>query len=282
MEIQNTHHTPQTRGKLFENTSPIIMGILNATPDSFYTGSRVAGLDKALIMAESMIHDGADVLDLGAYSSRPGAQHIEQQMELDRLIPVVEKISKSFPSIPLSVDTFRSTVAQYAVEAGASIVNDISAGEDDPKMLQTVAQLGVAYIAMHKKGSPQTMQVNPEYQDVLEEVLNYGKLRIKEAKAKGINDVLFDPGFGFGKTSAHNFHLLKHFDAFNSLGVPLMAGISRKGMIWKNLQLSPDEALNGSSVLHAWLLDRGASVLRVHDVKEACEAKQLFELMQNA
>ncbi len=276
MEIQFSNHILELRGKLFDLKRPLIMGILNATPDSFYSGSRVKDLATASQYAGKMLEQGADIIDIGAYSSRPGASDISESEELERLIPIVEKICAEYPEAIVSVDTFRARVARKAITAGAHIINDISAGDDDHLMLATAAELQVPIILMHKQGNPQNMQSNPNYKDVLNEVLDYGKRRIEEAKRLGVKSLIFDPGFGFGKTSAHNYSLLKDFDAFHELEVPLLAGVSRKGMIWKNLEITANEALNGSTALHAWLLERGAGIIRVHDVREAHEVRKLF------
>lgn len=251
------------------------MGILNATPDSFHAASRVANEDEALKQAEKHLKEGAHLLDLGAYSSRPGATDIPEDEERRRLLPLVEKISQAFPDIPLSVDTFRSKLAREAVEAGAGLVNDISAGDEDPAMLSTIASLQVPLIIMHKKGKPATMQLNPEYQDVVGEVYDYLLAKVALCRNMGIKDLIIDPGFGFGKTNEHNFALLNKFDLFKQLNIPVLAGISRKGIVWKTLGLSSSEALNGSTVLHTVALLKGAKILRVHDVKEAVEAIRL-------
>ncbi len=276
LKEQEKMHLIQVRGKLLSLKEPVVMGILNATPDSFHAASRVANEDEALKQAEKHIKEGAHLLDLGAYSTRPGASDIPEDEERRRLLPLVEKISRSFPDIPLSVDTFRSNLAREAIAAGAGIINDISAGDDDPAMLSMIASLQVPLILMHKKGKPATMQVNPEYKDVAGEVYDYLAAKIALCRGLGIKDLIIDPGFGFGKTNEHNFALLHKLDLFKQLNIPLLAGISRKGMVWKTLGLSSSEALNGSTVLHTVALLKGAKILRVHDVKEAVEAVRLL------
>lgn len=253
------------------------MGILNATPDSFHASSRVEGTDAALRMAEKHIREGASILDIGGYSTRPGAQAVEEEEELKRLLPLVEKISSSFPDTPLSVDTFRARVAREAVMAGANIVNDIAAGNEDSAMLQTVAELKVPYIAMHMPGTAHTTHANPQYNDVASDVFHYLAEKIHACREAGITDVIIDPGFGFGKTAAHNFELLQKLHVLTHLDAPLLIGISRKGMVWKTLGIASTEALNGSTVLHTLALVQGAGILRVHDTKEAMECIRLVE-----
>lgn len=264
------------RGKLRTFLGPQVMGVLNATPDSFYAGSRMNGVNEALIQAERMVNEGAVILDIGAYSSRPGASDITVKEELKRLLPIVEKISDQFPDVPVSVDTFRSEVARASLEAGASIVNDISAGDDDEDMMKLVAEKNVPYILMHKKGVPATMQDHPQYDDVTQEVFDYLKNKIDQCRDRGITNLFIDPGFGFGKTNVHNFTLLNDLGRFSELEVPLLIGVSRKSMIYKTLGITSQEALNGTTVLNTIALMKGANVLRVHDVKEAVEAVRLF------
>ncbi len=240
------------------------------------------GLDGILKQAEKMLSEGAAILDLGGQSTRPGAERISPEDELGRVLPAVEAVAERFPEAIISVDTFYSRVAYETVQAGASMVNDVSGGLLDPEMLATVAGLNVPYICMHMKGEPQTMQQNPEYEDVTREVLDFFISRIEECRAAGIKDVIADPGFGFGKTIQHNFTLLKNLEVFNMLGVPILLGISRKSTIYKTLGITADEALNGTTVLHTIGLQKGANILRVHDVKEAVEAVKLVEAMNNA
>ncbi|MFT5818491.1 MAG: dihydropteroate synthase [Bacteroidia bacterium] len=266
------------KNTLLDLRTPVVMGILNVTPDSFADGGKYTDLDQAVQQAEKMVAEGATILDIGGYSSRPGAAEVSIQEELDRVLPVLEKL-KGFTDAFLSIDTFRSRVAAEAVQAGANMVNDISAGEDDDAMLATVATLGVPYIAMHKQGKPKTMQENPKYTDVVGEVLEYLQKKITQCKAAGIKEVIIDPGFGFGKTTLHNYALLRNLDELTRLNVPILAGISRKSMINKVLETSPAEALNGTTFLHAYALRGGASILRVHDVKEALECVKLYSMI---
>lgn len=269
--------TLQSRGRLLSLTKPVVMGILNLTPDSFYTNSRTATIDAALRTADKMLQDGALILDLGAASTRPGATQPSGQEETDRLLPVVTAIARTFPEAWLSIDTFRASVAAAAVAAGAHLINDISAGGLDADMLPTVARLKVPYIAMHMQGNPLTMQQNPTYEDVVQEVFNFLKEKVLQCHNLGIDDVLLDPGFGFGKSRTHNFSLMDHFSDLRALGCPVVCGVSRKGMIWKALGVTPETALNGTTALHMAALQQGASILRVHDVKEAVEVVRLYE-----
>lgn len=268
--------TLNCRGKLLDFKTPRVMGILNVTPDSFYGGSRIPDQSKLLHTAGRMLQEGADVLDLGGYSSRSGAAEVSVDEELRRIVPAVEALNRHFPEAILSVDTFRSSVAAKAIEAGAHLINDISAGTDDPEMLTTVASLGVPYVIMHKKGSPANMQDHPQYEDVVLEVFDYLKERIHACYAAGIHDLMIDPGFGFGKTIDHNYALLRQLSVFSMLDVPLLVGVSRKSMIKSVLNVETEMALNGTTSLHMLCLLHGASVLRVHDVKEASECVKLF------
>ncbi len=270
-------HLPPWRIKdrLLRLGSPLVMGIINATPDSFHAASRTAG-DAVLRMAENMLGNGAAILDIGGASSRPGAAPIEAQEEMDRLLPLVHTIHQEFPHALISVDTYRAAVASEAVKAGAGMVNDISAGSMDVDMLSTVAALHVPYVLMHMQGVPATMQRAPHYDDVVREVVLFLSQRLHAARAAGIPDVIVDPGFGFGKTTAHNFKLLAALPAIAALGVPVLAGLSRKRMINEVLGTTPAEALNGTTVLHAMALAKGAHILRTHDVKEAVQCIRLF------
>lgn len=270
------------RGRLHVYKRPLIMGILNITPDSFYAGSRFSDDSSLLHTAGAMLKAGADVLDIGAQSTRPGAQMVGADEEKRRLIPALASLRNKFPEALISVDTFLASVAAEAAAAGADIINDVSSGEDDPEMLTTVARLKLPYIAMHKQGVPATMQDNPEYGDVLAEVLSYFAQKITRLASMGIHDVWIDPGFGFGKTAAHNFRLLQSLEDFQVLGKPVLAGVSRKGMVWRTLGITPEEALNGSTVLHTVALLKGAAILRVHDVKEAVEARSLVAAILGA
>ena len=259
---------------------PLVMGILNATPDSFHADSRV-DVDGALRQAEAMLEAGAGLLDIGGASSRPGADEVPVDEELRRVLPVVEAVHARFPEAWLSVDTWRAPVAKAAVEAGAGLVNDIGAGLLDPAMLPTVARLGVPYVAMHMQGTPATMQQDPRYDDVVTEVVHFLSGRLRAAHDAGIADVLLDPGFGFGKTTAHNYALLRALPRLKLLGAPLLVGLSRKRMINEVLGTDPSEALNGTTVLNTLALEHGADILRVHDVREAVEAVKLVAAFRN-
>ena len=264
-------------GKIIDLTTPKIMGILNVTPNSFFDGGQYNSIDAALVQTEKMILEGATFIDVGGASSKPGADEISVDEELKRVIPVIEKISQTFPESFISIDTYRSDVAQQAVAAGAHLVNDISAGNLDDNMLKTVGKLHVPYIAMHMQGTPQTMQNNPTYDDVLVAVRYFFSEKISVAREAGIHDIILDPGFGFGKTTTHNFTLLKYLHSLHIDGVPLLVGVSRKSMIHKTLGTDAAHALNGTTVLNTVALQKGAHILRVHDVKEAQEAVQLIE-----
>lgn len=274
--------TLNCRGKLIDLSTPRLMGILNSTPDSFYAGSRVPNAGKALALAETMLGEGATFLDLGGYSTRPGAEHVSEDEEVRRVVPLVEALVKEFPEALISIDTFRSRVARAALEAGASLVNDISAGLHDPGMLPLVAEKRVPIILMHMRGTPADMASRTEYEDLVAEILFYFSERLAAARALGIADMVADPGFGFAKTREQNFELLAGFTAFKDLGVPLLAGLSRKSMIWKTLGVEPAAALNGSTALHMLALQGGANILRVHDVKEAAECIRLWEALPPA
>lgn len=269
-------------GTLIDLSSPKIMGILNITPNSFFDGGKFNSLDAAVAQTEKMLSEGATFIDIGGASSKPGVDEISVDEELSRVLPIIEKIATTFPEAIISIDTYQSEVAQKAVEAGAQIVNDISAGNMDSKMLQTVGALGVPYIAMHMQGTPQTMQNNPSYDDVLTAVRYFFSEKINAAHAAGIDDVILDPGFGFGKTTQHNFAMLNHLHTLYIEGVPLLVGVSRKSMIYKTLHTNSESALNGTTVLNTVALQHGAHILRVHDVKEAKEAVQLVEALKNA
>lgn len=251
------------------------MGILNLTPDSFYAGSRLNESD-VLQRASQMVKEGVDLLDVGGYSTRPGAAVVSEEEEMRRSIPPIKLLAEKFPDIPLSIDTFRSSVARKAVEAGASIVNDVSGGEMDPTMMETVAGLGVPYILMHMRGTPGTMNNMTDYKDLVKEIMDYFHSKVQRLRNLGVKDILIDPGFGFAKTVDHNFELLQKLSHFQILGLPILVGLSRKSMIWRTLQIEPEEALNGTSALHMAALLQGASILRVHDVKAARECIQLF------
>ena len=274
--------TLNCKGRLLTIGKPIVMGILNATPDSFYTKGSANTIDDHLRKAEQMLTEGATILDIGGMSTRPNADEVSEAVELSRVIAVIEKIKEKFPESYISVDTYRSKVAATAVMAGADIVNDISAGDMDHAMLQTVAALNVPYIAMHMQGTPKDMQRNPNYEDVALEVLKYFVNKIAACEQAGIKDIIIDPGFGFGKTIQHNYQLLKQLHILTMLEKPLLAGISRKSMIYKVLGTDAAQALNGTSALHILALQQQAKILRVHDVKEAVECIALFEYYQQA
>lgn len=272
--------TWRIKDKLVPMHFPMVMGILNVTPDSFHAASRV-DLSAALRIAEGMLNDGADIIDIGGASSRPGAVEVAENVELDRVLPVIEALTARFPKALLSIDSYRASVAKAAVESGASIVNDIGAGMLDEVMLETVAGLRVPYIAMHMQGVPPTMQQDPRYVDVAAEVTLFLSQRLRAAHEAGIADVVLDPGFGFGKTTAHNFEVLRGLELVNMLGAPVLVGLSRKRMINEVLGTSAADALNGTSVLNAIALMNGASILRVHDVKEAVECVKLVRALRS-
>ncbi len=270
------------KGKLLSVDEPVVMGIINATPDSFFEGHLPLSSDEILSLAAGMIQQGAAILDIGGQSTRPGSQPVGAQEEINRIIPVINAIHKAFPQTIISVDTYESIVAKAAVEAGAAIVNDISAGEMDKQMIKIVAALQVPYICMHMQGTPATMQKNPVYIDVVKEILDFFIAKLAECKAAGIKDVIIDPGFGFGKTDEHNFQLLKNLHVLKITGKPILAGLSRKSLICRTLDIKPADALNGTSILNGMALLNGASILRVHDVKEAVEAIKLYSAYKKA
>jgi len=253
------------------------MGILNLTPDSFYDGGKLTSVKNILLQAEKMLNDGATFLDLGGYSSRPGAEFVSKSEELGRVLPVVTKLLKEFPEVLLSIDTFRSSIAKQSIEAGAAMINDISGGNIDNKMFDTIAALQVPYIIMHMRGTPETMMQNTVYKNITKELLFYFSEKIAKANANGINDIIVDLGFGFSKTIDQNFELLSNLEFFKNLDIPLLVGVSRKSMIHKTLQISAKDALNGTTSLHSIALYKGASILRVHDVKEAVECISLLQ-----
>ena len=264
------------KGKLLGFGTPQVMGILNITPDSFYEGHLHRSMDELADMAGKMISHGAAILDIGGQSTRPGSERIAAEDELIRVVPVIENIHRHFPNTVISIDTYSSIVAKAAVEAGAAMVNDISGGNSDAAMISTVAALKVPYVCMHMRGTPATMQKEPVYDNVVTTVLDFFITKINECKKAGITDIIIDPGFGFGKTIAHNFQLLKNLPVLAITGRPILAGLSRKSTIYKTLGITVGEALNGTTVLNTMALLNGASLLRVHDVKEAREAIQLY------
>lgn len=268
--------TLNCKGRMLTIKEPIVMGILNVTPDSFYKGSRV-DVDSALLRkAEAMINEGAAIIDIGGQSTRPGSQKVPVDEERSRVLPAIEMLYHRFPESIISVDTFYAAVARDGIAAGASMVNDVSAGSLDSTMFPVVAAAGVPYVLMHMRGTPQTMQQHAQYEHVTLDVFDALSFKLKELRGAGIKDVLIDPGFGFAKTAAHNFQLLRELSFFKQLGVPLMVGLSRKGMVYKTIESTAEEALNGTTVLHTMALLNGANILRVHDVKEARESVRLF------
>ena len=269
--------TLNLRGNLVDLSTPRVMGILNVTPDSFYDGGRYfQDEENVLRRAEAMLQEGATFVDVGGYSSRPGASPVSEEEEKQRVVQMVTTLAKHFPEAYLSVDTFRASVAREAVTAGASMVNDITGGEGDDKMFATVAELNVPYVLMHMRGTPQTMQTLTNYDNLIVDIIDYFQKKLHVLRSYQVKDVLLDPGFGFAKTIDQNYTLLSHLDAFRVLGVPILVGLSRKSTIYKRLAISAEEALNGTTVLNTVALMKGASVLRVHDVKEAMEAVQLL------
>lgn len=274
--------TINCKGKIISLHAPLVMGIINATPDSFYQGHLKGGNDAMLASAEKMIGEGATILDIGGQSTRPGSERITAYEELKRVLPVITAIHSKFPAAIISIDTYFSAVATAAVAAGASIVNDISAGNMDVAMLDVVAALGVPYVCMHLQGTPANMQQEPTYANVVKEVLDFFISKIEQCKAAGITDIIIDPGFGFGKTIEHNFQLLKDLSVLSITGKPILAGLSRKRTIYKTLGITADEALNGTTVMNTMALMNGASILRVHDVHAAKEAILLFNAYKKA
>ena len=261
------------RGEIYSLDSPRIMGILNITPDSFFDGGRYLNIDSILSQVEEMINEGTDFIDIGASSTRPGAKRISEEEELRRLSEPVKQIRDSFPEMYISIDTYQSSIAQKMVsDFGVDIINDISAGLMDEAMFETIADLNVPYIMMHTQGTPENMQLNPSYTDVVKEVLLFLSERLEKLNLLGVNDVIADPGFGFGKTLDQNYEILDKLDFFSMLEIPLMVGLSRKSMVYNLIESTPDDALNGTSIVHAIALLNGADILRVHDVKQAKEA----------
>ena len=263
--------TINCKGSLINLSMPKVMGILNITPDSFYDGGKFNEEKSILLQVEKMLYEGATFIDVGAYSSRPGADHVSESEELQRILPIVELLIKHFPNILLSIDTFRSKVAEVCVNSGAAIINDISAGKLDSNMMTAVGKLGVPYIMMHMRGNPQNMQSQTEYKDLIKDITYYFSERIAEARTHQIKDIIIDPGFGFSKTMEQNYQLLNNLDLLNLIELPILVGVSRKSMIYKLLENSSSDALNGTTSLNTIALLKGAKILRVHDVKEAQE-----------
>ena len=268
-------YTLNIKGQLIDLSTPKVMGILNLTPDSFFDGGRNNNLDVALKKTEVMLAEGADFIDIGAYSSRSGAEHISTEEELSRLIPILNVIVKEFPQAIISIDTFRSVVAEAAIQEGAHIINDIGGGQLDKDLFDTVARLQVPYILMHMKGTPQTMQKDVYYDDVFLEVFSYLANKVSELKTLGVKDIILDPGFGFAKNLEHNYDLLSKLEQLKLLELPILVGVSRKGMIQKVIGTSPQDSLNGTTVVNTIALMKGASILRVHDVRAAVEAVKI-------
>ncbi|MCK8140877.1 dihydropteroate synthase [Flavobacterium sp. I-SCBP12n] len=268
--------TINCKGILVDLTIPKVMGILNVTPNSFYDGGKYKKESEILSQVEKMLNDGAAFIDVGAYSSKPNAEFVSEQEEISRIIPVVDLILKHFPETILSIDTFRSQVAKVAIESGAAIINDISAGMLDAKMLEIIGKYNVPYIMMHMRGNPQTMQAMTTYEDIVKEMLFYFSERVAAARSFGINDLILDPGFGFAKTIDQNYEVFQKLELFKMIELPLLVGISRKSMIYKTLDIGIENALNGTTVLNTLALTKGAKIIRVHDVKEAVECVTLF------
>jgi len=267
------------KGELIDLSIPKVMGILNVTPNSFFDGGKYKNGDEIISQVDKMLTEGAAFIDIGAYSSKPSAEFVSEQEEIDRIVPAIELVLKHFPEALLSIDTFRAEVAKASIESGAAIINDIAAGELDDKMFDVIAQYNVPYIMMHMRGNPQTMQSLTQYDDIVKEMLFYFSEKVQRARALGINDLILDPGFGFAKTTDQNYEVLQKTELFNVLELPVLAGVSRKSMIYKTLKITPQEALNGTTVLNTIALTKGAKILRVHDVKEAVECVTLFNKM---
>jgi|JFJP01.1.fsa_nt_gi dihydropteroate synthase len=268
--------TINCKGTLIDLATPKVMGILNVTPNSFYDGGKHIDEKSILLQVEKMLLEGATFIDIGGYSSKPSAEFVSEEVELQRVLPVVQMVVKEFPEVIISIDTFRSKVAKETVENGAALINDISAGNLDEEMLQTIANLRVPYIMMHMKGTPQTMQKMTNYENIIKEMIFYFSERVAKARSLGISDLIIDPGFGFAKTLEQNFEVLSKLELFQMLEIPLLAGISRKSMIYKTLDTTAEFALNGTTSLNTIALLKGAKILRVHDVKEAVECVKLY------
>ncbi|WP_299097978.1 dihydropteroate synthase [Winogradskyella sp.] len=272
--------TINCKGQLIDISTPKVMGILNVTPDSFYDGGQYKDEKSILNQVETILNEGATFVDIGGYSSRPGADYVSEAEELSRVVPVVQLILNHYPETLISIDTFRSEVAKKSIEAGAAIINDISAGHLDENMIATVGQLGVPYIMMHMKGNPETMQQQTDYDDLIKDINSYFAERIAKAHVAKINDIIIDPGFGFAKTTEQNYELLNNMELLQIVDKPILAGVSRKSMIYKTLNTTSENALNGTTALHMVALQKGAKILRVHDVKEAMECVTLFNQLK--
>lgn len=264
------------KGELIDLSIPKVMGILNVTPNSFFDGGKYKNENEIISQVDKMLSEGATFIDIGAYSSKPSAEFVTEQEEIDRIVPVIELILKHFPEALLSIDTFRASVAKASIESGAAIINDIAAGELDDKMFDVIAKYNVPYIMMHMRGNPQTMQSLTQYEDIVKEMLFYFSEKVRKARSVGINDLILDPGFGFAKTTDQNYEVLQKMELFNVLELPVLAGVSRKSMIYKTIGNTAQEALNGTTVLNTIALTKGAKILRVHDVKEAVECVTLM------
>jgi dihydropteroate synthase len=269
--------TINCKGQLIDLSTPKIMGILNITPNSFYDGGKFTLSENGLSQVGKMLEEGATFIDIGAYSSKPNAEFVSEEEECSRILPVIKSILKQFPDALLSIDTFRSRIAAVCIENGAAIINDISAGNLDEKMMEVVANYNVPYIMMHMRGTPQTMQSLTNYENIVKEIVFYFSEKVSKARSLGINDLIIDPGFGFAKTLEQNYEVLRNLELFQILDLPILAGISRKSMVYKPLGVTANEALNGTTVLNTIALTKGATILRVHDVKEAMECVKLFE-----
>lgn len=272
-------NTLNCRGRLLDISKPIVMGILNVTPDSFFDGGRYVDLENMMGQVRNMIAAGAEIIDVGGMSSKPGAEIIDEAEEMQRVLPAIEWIAKEYPHQITSIDTIHSTVAQAAMEAGAHMINDISGGDHDPSIVDVAVAAGAPYVLMHMQGQPEDMQKKPTYTDVVLEVLKELNTKVRAYRAKGLKDIVLDPGFGFGKTVEHNYELLRHLAVFQIADCPVLAGLSRKSMICKPLHIHQKDALNGTTALHMVALQNGAKILRVHDVKEAKECIALYELV---
>lgn len=281
MRAQDTFFSHKIERIFDQSAKPMIMGILNVTPDSFFDGGKYTEESAWLEHAAQMLGEGADIIDIGAYSTRPGAKDVSEKEESERLLKVVVSIRKHFPEALISVDTFRASIAAEAVGCGANIINDISGGTLDSRMFETAARLNVPYILMHIQGTPQNMQINPSYKNVVKEVYEYLENRLKRLNELGLKKVIIDPGFGFGKTGEHNFELLRNLEYFLNLNCPLLVGISRKSIINKLLNISSKDSLNGTTILNTIALQKGAGIIRVHDVKEAKEVVLVLQKLRN-
>ena len=271
----------KSKSAYFSTENAIVMGILNITEDSFFDGGKYTNKEEIISRCRKMLEEGAAIIDIGAQSSRPEAQVISIEQELVKLLPIIKLLKSRFPKLILSVDTYWSEVAKQCVKAGADIINDISAGELDEKMVDTIAELKVPYIIMHMQGTPSNMQENPSYTNVTTEIISYFQQKIKQLQVKGIHDIIIDPGFGFGKTLSHNYQLLNELEEFKQFGIPILVGTSRKSMIYKVLDNSPEQALNGTSITNTIALQKGVNILRVHDVKEAIECIKITTFAKN-